>query len=206
MAGTNVIIANMALDLIGARYISAMNEASKEARACNRNYELCRRAVLRDHPWNFATKRVILDTADTTAPAFEFARRFALPDDFIRVHTIYYADATVVDQGAYKLEGGFLLTDESVLWLRYVYDLQATTAFDPLFDQALAAKLAADIAFLITASESTAQSMEQKYRDALTKAKFTDSVEDPSPQVDCDEWIRARNGNSSNFVRDPMTN
>ena len=206
MATDNVQIANMALDLIGSRYIAAMNEASKEARACNRNYDLSRKAVLRDHPWNFATKRVALDTADGTPPVFGYENRFALPSDFIRVHTIYYTDGTVVDQGSYKIEAGFILTDESVLWLRYVYDLQTTTAFDPLFDEALAAYLAWKISYLISASESRQQQLYQAYLVQIQKAKFTDTVEEPSRQFDDDEWIRSRFSARGNFVRDPKTN
>lgn len=206
MATTSLQLANLALDLIGANYIAAMNEASKEARACNRNYDICRKAVLRDHPWNFATKRAVLDSADPTPPDFGYENRFALPDDFIRVHTLFYSDGSRVDEGAYRLEGGFLLTDESELWLKYVYDVTDAAKFDPLFDEALSAKLAATICYLITASETRQAEMEQMYRDKLQKAKFTDSAEDPSQQLDVDEWIRARNGNSSNFVRDPMTN
>ncbi|UOF78036.1 tail tubular protein A [Caudoviricetes sp.] len=60
MAATSVVICNNALTLIGSRRITALSDPSKEARVCNDNYDTCRKAVLRIHPWNFACERVEL--------------------------------------------------------------------------------------------------------------------------------------------------
>lgn len=204
MALDNVEISNSALTIIGSVKIVAMNDPSPEARECNSNYDSCRRAVLRDFPWNFATARVVLSTPDATPPAFGFANRFALPDDFIRVHTAFDESGCQMLPNSYRIESGFLITDEDTIWLKYVYDLEDTAEFDPLFDQALAANLAAKIAFKITGSESTRESAQKVYMDELSRAKYTDSVEEATTILEADEWISARNG-SGDFVRDPMT-
>jgi len=58
MATNSVEICNRALTDIGARRITALSDPSKEGRACNDNYDISRKAVLRLHPWNFAIERV----------------------------------------------------------------------------------------------------------------------------------------------------
>ncbi len=204
MATDNVEICNSALSIIGTRKIVALSDPSPEGRECNANYDSCRKAVLRDFPWNFATLRAVLSTIDGTAPAFGFTNRFALPTGFLRVHTVFDQSGCAMDPGTYRVESGFILTDEDVLWLKYVCDFSTTTAFDPLFDEALAAKIAAKIAYKITSSDAVAKRCEGFYLDALRKAKFTDSVEDSTEQIDGDVWIRARQGRGD-FVRDPMT-
>jgi hypothetical protein len=273
MATNSVEICNSALTLIGTRKIVALSDPSVEARECNSNYDKCRKATLRDHPWNFATKRKVLTTSAVTnatnnagliqitsathgrttgdsvaiqqvqgtneangtwtvtvidannftlqgstftntyvsggvwalAPEFGFSFKFAIPTDFIRVHTIFDSSGVKMGAATYRVEGGYILTDQGTLWLKYVYDLQTTTTFDPLFDLALAANLAAMIAFKITGSEADAQRCKVTYDEQMQKAKFTDSVEDPSEIFDDDEWIRARQGRGD-WIRDPMTN
>lgn len=181
-----------------------MSDPSPEGRECNANYNICRKAVLRDYAWNFATKRVILSTPDATPPAFEFGARFPLPTDFLRIHTVMDVAGNKFSDGDYSLESGFILTDEASLWLKYVWDLTTTTLFDPLFDNALAANIAAKIAFKLSGSEQNRIDCTKTYMEAIQKAKYVDSVENPSPKFDDDEWLRARMGRGD-FVRDPGT-
>lgn len=67
MATNSVEICNNALTLIGTRRITALSDPSKEARACNDNYDICRKSLLRMHPWNFAMSRVELTGKTITA-------------------------------------------------------------------------------------------------------------------------------------------
>lgn len=67
MATNSVEICNNALALIGARRITALSDPSKEGRSCNDNYDICRKTLLRLHPWNFAMTRVELTGVDITS-------------------------------------------------------------------------------------------------------------------------------------------
>ena len=261
------------MTLIGSRRITALSDPSREGRTCNDNYDVARKAVLRLHPWNFATDRVelaakvitgtsdvggevnvlcvghgfttgdlvtvadvqgtneanVTDTVtridndnftidDTVyantyvsggvaakAPLNQFRFKFALPSDFIRIHTV--ADNTSVQLAAdeYLIEGLFLLTDYSTVRLRYVKNVTTTTQFDALFDEALAAYLAEKICYKITGSEALTGNLKQTLKDIMTRARYVDSVEEPSRQLDGDEWIRARWSTNQGYVRDPMT-
>lgn len=276
MAASSLVLCNNALTLLGTRRITALADPSKEARACNDNYDACRRAVLRMHPWNFALKRVALAGAAITncanngaglvqvtspahglvtgnyctidsvvgtveanvtnntvtvidannftldgsvfatsyvsggtaapAPGFEYRYKFALPADYIRLASLKDNTDEPLSNQEWKVEGAAVLTSYNSVHMRYVYDLQTTTAFDPLFDEALAAYLANQISLKITGSESQKQALQQMLGKSLELARFVDSVEDPAEIYDCDDWTRARFGVNEGFVRSPMTN
>ena len=203
MAQTLVHIANSALAACGCRRIVALTDPSREARACNDQIQASRKATLRMHKWNCATKRIVLTTVGLT-PAFGFSYAHTLPDDFIRVHSVWDS-GQIVDEACYRVEGLELLSNATELWLKYVYDLTQVTQFDPLLDEAVAYHLAWSIAPLVSASETKRTQLYEDWQDALKRARFADSTEDPAEELDADVWIRARTGVNSGFVRDPMT-
>ena len=170
---------------------------------CQDHFHASRRAVLRMHRWNCATKRAVLETVGDT-PAFGFSYAHTLPADFMRVHTVWDS-GQIVDEACYRVEGLELLSNATELWLKYVWDLQDVTKFDPLLDEAIALHLAWKIAPVLAASEVKREQLQNDWMDALKRARFADSTEDPSEELDSDIWIRARTGVNSGFVRDPMT-
>lgn len=204
MVNDKVKIWNLALSMCGTRRVNSADDPSREARSCRDNYDICRRAVLRKHRWNFAIDRIILNTVASPAPAFGYTNAFTLPDDFIRVHTVY-AGGIIIDEPIYRIEGNKLLTDRGELWLKYVTDFDDVSKFDPLFDRYLAADLAMVISPQLNASSANLQEIAQQLKDAERSARFVDSVEDPSEELDVDVWLQSRVGVSPNFVRDPMT-
>ena len=61
MAQSDVNVSNLALRLMGSRVVlTAMADTTVEGVACNANLEDCRKSLLRMHPWNFATRRKVL--------------------------------------------------------------------------------------------------------------------------------------------------
>ncbi|NIS52792.1 MAG: hypothetical protein GWN94_17050 [Phycisphaerae bacterium] len=58
---TQVDICNLALDMLGAKNITALTEASKEAALSSRLWEHALDEALREFPWNFARKRTELE-------------------------------------------------------------------------------------------------------------------------------------------------
>ena len=62
-----VDLCNSALDKAGHGAITSLEDNTKAARLCLRNWPLVRDRVLRMHPWNFAVKRTNL-AAHETAP------------------------------------------------------------------------------------------------------------------------------------------
>lgn len=190
-AGDSIVgICNLALvQGLGQDPISALTDNRKAAILCNLNYDQVRRAVLRGHIWNFAVKRAQL-SASATAPAFGFANAFSLPADYLRLVPAVGEDS---NQEKWKIEGQYLLSDDDgAMDLIYIYDCQDPALFDPLFVQALAYALAAELAIPLTQDKALRSSMENLRNDRLASAR-TVSSQDNSAQVwDNDVLLRSR--------------
>ena len=67
---SQVAICNRAMEMLGQAPIVSISDSSAQAKALNRVYNDSRRALLEDHPWNFAKKRASL-AASATAPTWK---------------------------------------------------------------------------------------------------------------------------------------
>ncbi len=190
MAGSDVEICNRALDLLGAERINALDETSVAARLCARNYGPARDAVLRDYPWNDAMARAVL-AADAIAPPFGFARAFPLPTDCLRVVSV---EEELRAGGRWRVEGRAILTDLGApLRIRYVRRLTDPALIGPLLADAIAARLAAHIAFPITNSASQAQQMQALAEQMIRRARHIDAIEQSQDEeIVADDWTSAR--------------
>lgn len=190
MAGSVVEICNRALDLLGAGPIVSLDDPTTSARLCARNYGPARDAVLRSYPWNDAAARVVL-AADVTPPAFGFARAFTLPPDCLRVIEV---DGELRSAGRWRIEGAKLLTDLGApLRVRYVRRLTEPGLIGPLLADAIAAQLAAFIAFGITNSTTQAAAMLALRDTMLRQARQVDALEQSQDEsLTADDWVNAR--------------
>lgn len=184
-----VSICNLALMRLGHNPISALNEDSKAGIACNANYEPVRDALLESHPWNFAIKRVEL-AQDATAPAFEFAYRYALPADFLRVIRTEDESASVFTE--YRIENGYLLSDVGTVKIEYVAKITDPNTFTPLFVDVFAAHLSAAMCMWLNDNQSAAQKLEEIAAAKLSIARSTDAMQGTPRDFVADEWLVAR--------------
>jgi len=182
---SQVEICNRALIRLGADTITSLTEDSKEGRLANAVYEQVRRDLLRSHPWNFAMKRVVL-AALVTDPAFEYTYQYQLPSDCIRVWKLYDSNQT------FKVEGGLLLTDESVVNLIYISDETNPELFDSLFVSLMVLKLAKELAFGITGQSSIVQVLEDEFNRLKREAKLFDGQESWPDDLDDGDWLGGR--------------
>ena len=81
-AGVVTSICSNALLMLGAQTVASTSDGTDRSTLAANLYESARDSVLRSHPWNCATKRVVL-APDSAAPAFGYAAQFALPSDFL---------------------------------------------------------------------------------------------------------------------------
>lgn len=223
-AAQHIPVANSALTLVGTRLISAVTDASKECALLKANWDTYRRAVLRDGIWKFAKQYVCLkadsnyapqssaipagSNANTSgvqiSPSNAYQYRYPLPLDFIRL--VNFNDFKGDSDGSdapYRVMGGFIYTNMGYANLTYVSDVKETQAtivlWDPLFCEALSAYIYDKLCKTLTGAAADPK----VYKDAMQKARFVDSVEDPSVQLDVDVWLQSRVGSQSLF-RDPQ--
>ena len=193
---TSVVeICNSALNSLGAANITALTEDSRNARLCNQRYEPVRDAIFRSHYWNCLIKRVEL-AADTAAPAYEYDKQYTLPADCIRVLQIggFHNGASSMLSGGqtYKIEGKKVITDEEEIFLTYVAKITDPQEYDTLLVETIAARLAAELAYAITQSNTVAQTLDAVYQEKLREARFVDASEGTPYDVDASTFINAR--------------
>ena len=183
MATTFVEIANRAITFLGATPITSLDDDTKEGRACKRLFEQTRDQLLRDHPWNFAVKRVAL-AANTTAPIFEYTNAFDFPNNTLRIIEVNTTEEWAV-------EGQQIVSDAAApLEIVYIERVTDPNLFDTKFIEAYSLRLAADIAYDITASQTVAATAEQKFASMFKEARLVDSQETLSASEQ--SWLSVR--------------
>ena len=193
-----VDLCNRALDLLGAANITSLTENSKEARLCNGNFDDVRDAVLRSHPWNIAiTRRELAKDSDT--PAFGFSFQYSLPTYPFCLRVLSFWNSNVNNDVAaydsnvmFKIEGRKVLSNEGTCNIIYIGRVTDTEQYDSLLNKAISARLAAEIAYNITGSNSVSQGMIAIYEDRLKEAKGVDSMEGFPEQPQADDFTNIR--------------
>lgn len=196
---SQVEIANRALIKLGAGRITSITDASKGAQVMSALWDTVRRAELTKRYWSFALVRTTLP-ALATAPAFGFANAFQLPNDYLKLQQIGdqyippgLADYRTGDDSAWSIESGQILTDFGApLRIRYVRDVIDPGAFNPLFAEVLASKLACEACYAITQSREGQNQTMQDYKTAVREAAVSNAIEKPPQGLPDDSWMIGR--------------
>lgn len=192
---SEVAICNLALAGIGrGAQITSLDEASTAARLCKARYPYARDAVLRAYDWNFAARRAELAN-NATAPAFEYAYAYDLPADCLLVREVFEGEAQ-----KWVVENRQILTDMGApIYIRYTTNASAPAFFDPLFFEALAARIAADVAMPLSESAGRAEGLYRVYMEKLSEARRRDAQEGQPESMPQGSWLDARFGGGSPY-------
>ncbi len=161
---SDVEIVNAALVKIGEQAILSFADPSEPARLATRTFAELRDALLREAPWNFASKRAEL-AAEVTAPVWGFALSYPLPTDFLRLIEIN-------NPGRYpfRIEQNRIINDAD--------------SMEAAFRDALAARLALEWAERLTGTTTMVQQLAMIYKRSLAVALAIDGQEDDQRQLD----------------------
>lgn len=190
---SEVSICNLALSHLGEEPITSLDDNVKAARECSRLYDITRDMELRAHLWNFAIRRASL-AKDTTDPTWGHSNRYQIPDDCLKV-------VEVKDDVDWHIEAGnlgdtgqtFIVTDTSApLYIRYVSRVEDPALFDPLFINALAARLAMKLALPLTQSNTITQGARDAYRSEIQQATAQNAIESSPRPFRQGSWLTAR--------------
>lgn len=150
-------VLNDALGQIGAASIVAIDDGSTNANYCLTFYPTVRDGLLRSARWNFAETRVEL-AQDLTPPVTEYAYRYTLPSDLLKINE--YAGANPVSVTAwpfenqrlltrYKIEGRSLVSNDGQAFIVYTARITNPDLWDASFYQVVATWLASKLASAI---------------------------------------------------------
>lgn len=193
MAVSEVTICNLALSWLAGNLIISLDDDINEAKLCKANYELSRDSVLEAMAWTFATKRFML-TPEAEIPAWGYEKQFTIPADVI---TVLEATATPIkENGAndldWRREENRIMANVDVVYIKALIRITDPTRFPPNFVQAVAARLATEIAIPLTESKELMMTMQGKYQDRLLTASATDGLQGKSDVTSPQELIGVR--------------
>lgn len=186
MAASELDVCNSALIKVGEGVVSSLSDPTKPARICSAQYSRVRDSLLAAHPWNFATTRVMLTTAELTGPAYGYGFKFSVPSDCLRVLEVDTLDHK------WEKEGPYIVTNSGSVGIKYIAKITDTTKFSVLFDELLALALAKDIAFSLTQNASLRDSLRTEYKDMLREVRSFDAQEGGVRQVIADTLTNVR--------------
>lgn len=182
---SEVSICNSALIKLGQERITSLSEDVKQAILCSERYPFLRNEVLRAANWAFALKRAEL-AALVSVPSFEWDHEFLLPNDYLKM--VRGEDWTV----EYKIEGKKVLANESTFKMLYIFEEDNAANYDYIFAEALAYRIAADIGYALTQSNTVVDSMHRAYEAKIKEARFHNSSQQYPEGPLVDKWINSR--------------
>jgi hypothetical protein len=169
---SEVSVANQALGWLGLDRIISLGDNTKTAALCKDNLPPLRDVILEATDWSFAQRRVTLSPTTLIVP-WGYSYSFLLPADCLRVA---YVTANPDEYESQPLEpwvkeGQHILCNATTIHIRYTYRAEDPKVWSEGFTQALAARLASDIAIPATNSKEHMKLMSdlfwQKLRDAV---------------------------------------
>lgn len=179
-------VANIALVEIGEDPINTLTSDAAIPRLCNAFIPFSRQEVLCEARFNFATKRAILSPVSGVTPAHGYSYYFSKPSDWLLGMPISS------DVPHYTIEGQYLVSDQSVLNIKYLADVTDAGLFTPWAAKAVALHLATTIVSQIEKSDISKQGLLAQYQLYLQKAMRDDSRERPHLPLTPKVWHSAR--------------
>lgn len=189
MSISSATVASNALGFLGEQPILTLLDESVRARLVNGHFAILRDAILADHLWNFAKRRVVLVAESVAAPVFDYAYTFALPTDYIKMVKFnpQWAD--------YEIQGNTLVTSAQEAMISYIARITDLNAWHPIAVLAFEYKLAAAVSPVLKSDYKITEMMEGMYESWIRKAKIADAQDERSKEVLSDDLIDARRVN-----------
>lgn len=182
-----ISICSNALLMLGAKPISSFGENRDQPRLCASLYESVRDDVLRLHPWNCATKRVILAPLQQ-APAFDFSYQFQFPGDWLRTIQVGRIGCGL----EYRSEGMRILANVTALPLVYCFRNKDEASWSTNLVHVMELAMAAKIAYAVTSSSAVRDSQRDEYIREMKQAKAIDGQDDPPEEFSEGSFIESR--------------
>lgn len=182
---TRVGIMNKALRLLGQSEIASPDATQPGAVRCNSAWVDVVDEVLRAHGWKHATEWTSLALLEA-APPFGYSRAYRRPVDCLRIIDVRESGDLSLPGAPFEVAGDRVFTNASPCYARWVKRTADPTFWPPDFAEAVAARLAAEVASALTSDGGgrMAATMLQRYELALDRAVVVDETERTAPEPD----------------------
>jgi hypothetical protein len=204
---SDVQIANLALQKLGASRLASLTDNSRNARSINSCYAFLRDRELEAHFWVFATTRAQL-AASPVAPPFGPSAAYPLPADCLKVILPGSSGGGWYGGLDWHIENvagvlSILTSATAPLNIKYIRRVTDPTQFPNEFVEALACKIAAHCCEEITQSNDKKQDAQAQYKQAISEARLSNAIQKPPQRSPEDSWVTARESSfdSVNWLR-----
>lgn len=179
---SEISICNKALGWLGQDQITSFEDPGKPAELCKLNYPTLRDAVLEARTWRFATERITSKTTlkpgDQSNPGFpQWGDGWVhpVPPSLLAVYRCY-SDVSGIEpvDAIWQRENDYLIAECSTLYIWGVGREQSPTNFSQLFVEALATRIAADLAIPLTENRSLQADLWSLYNDKIDEGAARD--------------------------------
>jgi len=151
--------------------------------------------------WKFATRTVKLEPDPNITPAFGFRYAFEKPSDHLITAALTddeYLNHPLLD---YSFEQGYWYADVDEIYLQYVSNGETyggdLTKWSINFTQYFELYLAYQTSGNIEGGDNAFKLIARRMKDALSEAKSTDAMENPTKFIPQGQWTQSRSGGSS---------
>lgn len=190
-------ICNLALDSVGSATIQSFEEDVREAQVCKLRYKLARDFTLSSFDWAFARREKQLPLSAETFSGWTYV--YVQPSDCLTPRFIYNP-ASKNEENAIPFEvaasasknANLIVTDQEDAVLIYTAKITNTAMFTPDFCQALAWRLAGEIAIPLHSDINLAKEMKDNYRIALAGARAVSANAQKVKRTDKGDFYNAR--------------
>lgn len=189
---SDVSICNSALFKVGAYSISSLSDNTRASNLCAALYPVLRDEVMRAAPWRFALRQVSLGVPSATAPAFNYTSAYDIPSDILRVLTVETEHWTEVGNQ-------ILCNKPDGIDCLCIFQATDPTQYDAQFAEALAWRLAMQLALGLVQSVPMKQEMEKGYEKAVALARSSNAVIGTPGRLIADFWSGSRRYGSNSY-------
>jgi hypothetical protein len=134
----------------------------------------------------FATDLTAVKWILSVDPEYDYDYAYRIPTDNLRV-------ILDEDDEEFKIEGGYLYSDDSSVRIKYIAKITDPDEFDPAFLTALVTALAGALALAITNNRNIAGDMKAEAVSKKLEAIGTDAQGGGTPDTPkCNDWINSR--------------
>lgn len=192
---TKIEIINRALLKLGEAPVSSLSDT-----AFGRSYEIIyedmKKLLLSSYPWRFAVKKMHISR---DAKKYDSYFLYHLPADFLLLLKVYEEGGTDTHVLFYDAANGYEIVGKSIVCsaangivIEYVSAIDDKENFPPLFREALAAKIAAELAMRLKQSINLKQLFDTEFYNFIRQAELNNEIEKDVEMLPDSSWINVR--------------
>ena len=188
-------IINRALLKLGEAPLSSLSDT-----AFGRSYEIIyedmKKLLLSSYPWRFAVKKMHIAH---DAKKYDGYYVYRLPQDFLLLLKVFEEGADECSVLSHQVCGGYEIVGKTIVCytkkgiaVEYVSAVDDDKNFPPLFREALAAKIAAELAMRLKQSVNLKQVFDTEFYNFIRQAELNNEIEKDVEILPDSSWVNIR--------------